>query len=209
MKNYGIDLRKHINDISKEIFRKSIHICAAFIPPFLYICKNLILILLFCVICLYVVCEFLRLKGKTIPIISAITQAAARSRDKNHFVLGPVTLAVGILITALIFPPEISSIGIYSLAFGDGLASLSGKLFGKQKIPFTHGKTVVGSLTCFVAIFIVTFLCQKNCFFAFIIALVGMMIELFPLKDFDNLLIPIILSALAKVLLLFPQIIFM
>lgn len=196
----GIDIRKYANDIAKEFFRKGIHICTAFVPLFLKFAYVPVLVLLSLVLCLYIICEIMRMKGKNVPIISAITQAAARKRDNNKFVLGPVTLALGVLITAIAFPLEYAKIGIYALAFGDGLASLAGKLLGHIKIPFTRGKTVVGSLTCFVAIFITTFICHKSCQLALIIAFVGMIIELFPLKDLDNLYIPIILAGLSWLL---------
>ncbi|NLM00311.1 MAG: phosphatidate cytidylyltransferase [Treponema sp.] len=205
MKNPGIIVRKYVNDITKEIFRKSIHICTALVPFALSIAKIPVLIALAAVLIFYTISEFLRLKGKPIPFISAVTQAASRRRDENHFVLGPVTLALGVLITGAIFPLEIACVGIYALAFGDGLASLVGKLFGSIIIPFTKGKTVAGSLACFVAIFISSFLCTKNSLFALIIALVGMFIEVMPIKDFDNLLIPILLSFLLQLLYYFHK----
>jgi len=109
----------------------------------------------------------------------------------------------------LIWQPTFARIGIYALAFGDGLASLAGKLFGRVQIPFTEGKTVAGSLTCFTAIFIS---CYLACFFmlqgqaditrvSLIVAGAGMLIEILPLKDFDNLFIPVLLGGLAQYLL--------
>ena len=103
-----------------------------------------------------------------------------------------------------------ASIGIFALSFGDGLASLFGKLFGKIKIPFTQGKSVAGSLTCFTAIFISSFLLlyfsKANLQFltdysslSLILAAVGMGIELLPLRDFDNLLIPVLIGAVANI----------
>ncbi len=197
----GIILRRYANDIAKEMFRKVIHLCAAFIPFFLKIFYVPVLSLLSLVLLLYIIAEILRYKGIEVPIFSVITQTAARKRDENKFVLGPVTLTVGIIITALCFDYESASVGIYALALGDGLASLVGKLFGRNIIPFTQGKTAEGSLACFGAIFISTFLVTKNAFSALIIAIIGMIIELFPLKDFDNLFIPIILGFVMQYLL--------
>lgn len=116
---------------------------------------------------------------------------------------------MGIILSAILWEKLPAAIGIYALAFGDGLASLAGKLFGRIQIPFTEGKTVAGSLTCFSAIFIS---CYLACFFMFqgqtditkvslIIAGAGMLIEILPLKDFDNLFIPILLGGLAQYLL--------
>lgn len=160
-----------------------------------------VIISLTIIVILYSVAEHARLHGKTVPFISAITAAAARKRDENKFVLGPVTLSCGILFCALIWKPEPASIGIYALAFGDGLASLAGKLFGKIHIPLTHGKTVAGSLTCFTAIYISAYLVGKNALAALVIAATGMFIEVLPLKDFDNVVIPIALGGLAQYLL--------
>ena len=37
-KRSGIILRRYANDIAKELFRKVIHLCAAFLPDALYNC---------------------------------------------------------------------------------------------------------------------------------------------------------------------------
>ncbi|MBO5137556.1 MAG: phosphatidate cytidylyltransferase [Spirochaetaceae bacterium] len=194
----GIQLKKHINELTKEIFRKAIHICAAFVPLLLRWAYKPVMILLTLVLIVYCIAEFIRYKGKTVPFISAITAAAARKRDENRFVLGPATLATGILVTAAFFNPCAAKIGILALAFGDGLASLVGKFFGRITIPFSDGKTVAGSQTCFIAIFCSTFLVTKRADVSFGVALTGMFIEILPLKDFDNLLIPIAIASISQ-----------
>lgn len=200
-KAIGIVKRQYLNDIAKEIFRKSIHICSAFVPFFLHYLKWPVLFALAFVVCMYTIAELLRLKGKYIPVISAVTAVAARKRDENKFVLGPVTLACGILVCAILWQPLPASIGIYALAFGDGLASLSGKLIGKVQIPMTQGKTAAGSLTCFAAIFTSCFIACGDSSVALVVASIGMFIELMPLKDFDNIIIPIVLGGIAQFLL--------
>ncbi len=196
----GVIRRQRLNDIFKEAFRKTIHICSAFIPFFLSRYYWPVIILLFAAVTVYSCSELARLHGHEIPVISAVTAVAARKRDENKFVLGPVTLVAGILISALIWDLLPATVGIYALAFGDGLASLAGKLFGKEQIPGTEGKTAAGSLTCFSAIFISTFLVSGKSRLALIAASVGMFIELMPLKDFDNILIPVIVGGLAQFL---------
>ncbi len=186
--------------IAKELFRKSIHICSAFIPFFLRLAFWPVIILLVLALAVYVFSEVQRRRGVTIPLISTITAAAARKRDEDRFVMGPVTLVVGILLAALLFPPECAALGIYALSFGDGLASVGGKLFGRILIPFADGKTVAGSLTCFTAIFISAWFSSRSTSTALILAMVGMFIELLPLKDFDNLIIPVAISGTAFLL---------
>lgn len=187
---YGIVERQRLNAIFKELFRKSIHICSSFVPLFLSLAYWPVIGLLFLAIIFYSISEFLRSKGIEIPLISKITEIAARKRDENRFVLGPVTLVCGILLAALTLPLDCARVGIFALAFGDGLASLVGKLIGKITIPGAHGKTVAGSLTCFLAVFVSTFCCCGNCFIALVIGLCAMFIEVLPLSDFDNLIIP-------------------
>lgn len=187
--------------IAKELFRKSIHLCGSLIPFLLKYFYAPVLILLSLVLVIYIFSETARRKGMHVPLISDITSIAARKRDENKFVLGPVTLTLGILLTALIFKPIPASIGIYALTFGDGLASLAGKLFGRIQIPYAQGKTVAGSFACFTAIFISSFLVCKNAVVSLILAAVGMLIEVLPLKDFDNLIIPLLISLMATLLL--------
>ena len=121
--------------------------------------------------------------------------AAARKRDENKFVLGPATLATGVWLTAALYPALPAAVGICALAFGDGLASLVGKCFGRVRIPFTGGKTVAGSLACFVAIFCSSYLLTERADVGLGCGLVGMAFELVPLKDMDNLVIPIVIAS--------------
>lgn len=189
--SYGIIARQRLNSLLKELFRKSIHICSSFVPFFLKLAYWPVIGLLIFALIGYSICEVLRLKGYSIPLISKITEVAARKRDENKFVLGPVTLVIGILLAALILPLDCARVGIFALAFGDGLASLTGKMIGKITIPGAKGKTVAGSLACFMAVYISSFCCCKNCFVSLIVAVCAMLIEVLPLADLDNILIPI------------------
>lgn len=176
--------------VKKELFRKSIHLCSAFVPLFLKYFYWFTITMLALLVISYCVCEILRLKGKIIPLISVVTETAARTRDEDKFVLGPVTLVCGILLCALTLPYECAIVGIFALAFGDGCASLIGKIFGRIKIPHMKGKTVEGCLACFLAVLISTFCVCQNFRVSFFVALLTMCIEVLPLFDFDNLLIP-------------------
>lgn len=197
----GIFFRNYVNFIYKELFRKSIHLCTAFIPFLLYHFYWVIEVLLIIAVIGFSVSEIFRLRGIEIPIVSIITKVAARKRDEGRFVLGPVTLVIGIVLTSLFFDKTSYTIGILALAFGDGLASLFGKLFGYVHIPFTGGKTVVGSLTCFFVIFCSTFFVTNNVFTSLVIAICGMILEAIPLKDFDNLIIPVSLAFVSKMII--------
>ena len=187
----------------KEVFRKCIHIMSAFVPLLVYFTSsNIAIMILSVLILLYSISEILRLHGKRFCIISSIVEIANRERDEKRFSLGPVTLAVGIVIVLYFFPLRIASIAIFSLSFGDGFASLVGKVYGKKKFLF-EGKTVAGSIACFVATFTAQVLFTHNLFFSLLIAFITCLVEALPLKDFDNVLIPMIVAISAKALFSF------
>ncbi len=189
-----------VETLFKEFFRKSIHLCAAFIPLFAKISTPAVCALLAMAIAVYSFCEALRLRGTKVPLVSKITLYASRDRDNGNFVLGPVTLAAGILLTLLIFPLGYASAGILALAFGDGTASLAGKLFGRHKLPGAADKTLEGSLACFCMVFLTSLVVTKNFFHAAFLALTAAIFEALPLKDFDNLIIPLLISFLTALL---------
>lgn len=192
----GIEFKNQLTSLRKEFFRKTIHICTAFVPLLLHFARVPAILCLCMAGIFYIIAESLRSNGHEIPLVSDITAAAARKRDENKFVLGPVTLVAGIIAAAVLWNETAASVGIFALAFGDGLASLAGKTFGKIRVPYTHGKTVEGSLTCFAAIFSSTFFVTSNCETALLVATVGALIEVLPLKDFDNLIIPVLLGGI-------------
>ena len=178
----------------KELFRKSIHLISAVIPFLLSKYYWPVIIGFMIIVVLYYFSELFRLEGHSIPLISFVTETASRKRDECKFVLGPVTLVLGILFAALVLPLEYAKVGIYALSFGDGLASLVGKAVGRVTIPHTGGKTLEGSLACLIAVFISTFVVTRNLFVSVLVSLMAMFIEVLPLSDFDNMIIPISIS---------------
>lgn len=197
----GIEAKRKLYSLGKEFFRKTIHICTALVPLLLHLARAPAIALVAAAGAFYAVSELLRIRGREIPLISDITAAAARKRDENRFVLGPVTLVCGICLAAILWDERPAAIGIYALAFGDGLASLAGKTFGLVRIPLTQGKTAAGSLTCFAAIFCSAFAVSGDSFVSLVVACLGAFVEVLPLKDFDNLLIPVLLGGVAQRLL--------
>ena len=145
-------------EILIELTRKSIHLLIAFVPLLLSLSKTVTVLLLSAGIIVYSIFETLRMKGYSIPFISAMTAKAARLRDNGRFVTGPVTLGLGALLAVLLFPEKPASIAIYILAFADGLSSLVGKTIGKIRLPYTQGKSLEGSMTCFICSFIPSYL---------------------------------------------------
>ena len=189
-----------VEELLVEVFRKTIHLSSALTVVFAERWYTPTVIGIIGISILYCISEFLRMHGHELYLISNITRYASRKRDKGRFVLGPLTLAGGVLAALLLFPIHTAKIAIFALAFGAGLASLVGKRFGKIRLAFFKDKTVAGSLTCFAAVFLSTFAVSGNFWKSLVLGIAGAGIEMLPLKDYDNLLIPIAIGFLASFL---------
>jgi cytidylyltransferase family len=189
-----------VEELLVEVFRKTIHLSSALTVVFAERWYTPTVIGIIGISILYCISEFLRMHGHELYLITNITRYASRKRDKGRFVLGPLTLAGGVLAALLLFPIHTAKIAIFALAFGDGLASLVGKRFGKIRLAFFKDKTVAGSLTCFAAVFLSTFAVSGNFWKSLVLGIAGAGIEMLPLKDYDNLLIPIAIGFLASFL---------
>jgi dolichol kinase len=181
-----------------EIVRKSIHFLIALSPGMAAINYPLTVLALMAGILGYTVMEQFRLAGINVPVVSAITSMASRPRDIDRFVLGPVTLGIGALLALLLFPSPAACIGIYALAFGDGLAALVGKLFGAIRPAFLCGKSLEGSMACFVAVFFSAYLVSHSYSVSLIAAFTATAVEALPLGDYDNIALPIVVSAVVQ-----------
>jgi dolichol kinase len=193
----GTKPRTTSEEVRIEILRKSIHLLIALVPTLAWISAPATIALLAAGILVYSVCELLRMKGVQVPLVSRVTSRAARRRDAGKFVRGPITLGLGALLALLLFPFEAAAIAIYALAFGDGLSSLVGKLLGRIRLPLTGGKSLEGSLTCFTAVFIASSLVSRDPLGSLGVAAVAMVTEAAPLKDFDNIILPLVAGAAA------------
>jgi phytol kinase len=180
-----------------EILRKGIHLLIAFVPAIARFGQGLAMGLLSGGIILYTVCEGLRVNGYHVPLISSVTALAARRRDAGRFVLGPVTLGLGALLSLLLYPDPAASIAIYALAFGDGLSSLVGKSIGSIRLPFTGGKSLEGSLTCLSAVFVASMAVTGNASRSLTIACAATLFEAIPTKDLDNIILPVLTGLVA------------
>ncbi len=187
-------------EVTIEFIRKSIHLLIAFVPFLHSLSRPITIALLALGTITYIVFETLRMRGVRIPLISQLTARAARLRDDGRFIIGPVTLGLGALISLLVFKPLPASIAIYILAFGDSFSSLVGKTLGRIPMPYTRGKSVEGSLTCFTASLISAYALSRKLSASLIIAAVSTFVEAVPAKDWDNILLPIAAGLTATLL---------
>jgi len=139
----------------------------------------------------YAWAEAMRFLGFSLPFISYVTSAVLRKRDAARFALGPVTLGLGALLVLLLFPPPAGAAAIYALAFGDSAATLVGRFLGRIRPAFMAGKSIEGSLACFIAAALAAFLVLQDWKTALAAGLASAIAEALPIMDFDNILLPL------------------
>ncbi|MFA5471604.1 MAG: diacylglycerol/polyprenol kinase family protein [Acholeplasmataceae bacterium] len=128
--------------------------------------------------------------------------------------LGTVYFPISLLILVLLTFTDvigastyIGAIGILIMGYGDGLAAVIGKKYGKH--PLAFGKSFEGSITMFIVSFLVTFVIlirygslASAVLVGLGVAIAGTVIELFTPKGLDNLTVPLGTAILAFILLL-------
>jgi len=173
----------------QELRRKGIHACALFVPLFSGVNYMLTLELLLTITFVYAVSECARLNGVGFPVLSYITRSCVRSSERRSFAFAPVTLALGVLLSLVLFPTLIACVTIAILACADSMATIVGKFHGKIRIPYNHRKSLEGSAAFFITAFVCAaiYLPLKT---ALIVSLVSCIIESLALTH-DNITIPL------------------
>ena len=186
--------------IRGELVRKSLHMLIALIPSIAAAAGvEIALVLLSFGTLVFAGSEYLRLHGHRVFLITRLTLVASRQRDEGHFVLGPVTLAVGAMLALLLYPATAAAIAIYALAFGDSVASLVGRAFGRNRL--FAGKTLEGSLACFVAVWMTAMTLTGRMGASLAIAGVATALESLPSDDLDNIILPVGVGLFSAVIL--------
>jgi len=185
-KKHGIGLSRN------EIIRSTIHIGGflTIIPCIYLITPHLMAFLILAVAALYTASELFRMQGLNFPPFTSITAKAAVKLEPYEFALAPIFYALGIAISLLMLPSNITYSTIAILTLGDGSASISGKLLGKTAYPFNKAKHVEGTIVGFFFALLgaLAFLSPIK---ALIGAAVGMFVECLPLPISDNLAVPL------------------
>ncbi len=174
--------------LSREIYRKFIHFLGVPVPFLAYMNKTAICALLVAVIALYAISETLRYIGFHFPFFSHVTKKARRYTEIRGFIIGPISLTVGILICLLFFKQNVYIPAILIVCISDSLSGLVGKRFGRVKLP-VYRRTLEGSLAFFVSAFLILYFFLPV-YEALIAAVLPTLIELFSPYDLDNLLVP-------------------
>jgi dolichol kinase len=187
-----------IQKFKTEIIRKCIHLLIALTPVLTMVSRNFAVAVLTLGIMLYFYLESLHLSGIKVPFFSNVIRNASRQRDGKRFVLGPVTLGTGALLSLLLLPAAPAAMAVYALAFGDGFASLVGRIFGRIRPSFLFGKSAEGSLSCFFCVLLSSWYVCRDIRASLATAFVATVCEALPLGDFDNIVIPLAAGFTAK-----------
>jgi dolichol kinase len=76
-----------------------------------------------------------------------------------------------------------------------------GKLFGRIKLPLTQGKSLEGSITCFIMSFFSAYFVSGQLRPSIIIAFGATVAEAIPTKDLDNIILPVVAGFIATLVL--------
>ena len=127
-------------------------------------------------------------------------------RDGSINDLGTVYYAVSLLILSIITfskqsSPYIGALGILVMGYGDGLAAVIGRKYGRHRYRiFGNEKTIEGSAAMLLISFIVCFAVlslynpSKAVFAAFILAVVSSAVEALSPYGLDNITVPLLCS---------------
>jgi phosphoserine phosphatase/dolichol kinase len=176
-----------------DILRSAIH-TGGFAVPFIcnylfdrYLTAFLILIITL----LFITSELTRITGKKFPVFTLITSRAAVKLEPYEFAITPIFYAFGIMLSLIVFSPQIAYASIATLTLGDSSASIFGKKYGKTRFPFNKAKSVEGSVFGVIIAFLgaTLFIDPVR---AFIGAITGMIVESLPTPISDNLAVPMV-----------------
>ncbi len=100
-----------------------------------------------------------------------------------------------------------ATIGVFCMGYGDGLAAIVGKFWGKKKIPLpTGGKTYFGSffmcMVCFICSFVILSFMSDASFSLIIvssilISVAAALVEVITPLGFDNISVPLLCALIA------------
>lgn len=114
----------------------------------------------------------------------------------------PVAVAVCIISTELWFgSKEAVGCALLGMGYGDGIAALAGKKWGKKLIPFSPGKTWLGSLVVFIVVFFtVTVLLHSELIPSIVISFCAVLAEAYTPYGLDNITLPFTIFILVGLL---------
>jgi dolichol kinase len=123
-----------------------------------------------------------------------------RRRESREPALGPVTLALGVLVSLWCLPLSLALACILVTAVADSAASVIGERWGRVPWPHNPLKSLEGTAAFLVSAVVCAsvYLPLQN---ALLLAVIAAAMESLPLEDWDNFVTPVGTGMIAAVVL--------
>jgi phytol kinase len=198
------DFAAHRGWISSDLSRKIIHIGTG---PLFVLCwllfNNAPIARYLAALVPFAITGQFVLVGTGVIHDEAAVRAMSRSGDRREILRGPLLYGIVFVVLTIIYWKDtpIGMVALMLMCGGDGLADIMGRRFGQVKLPWSPGKSWMGSLgmflggwvfavgifTAYVAVGVFSGPVTSYLLRLTLIALVGTLVESLPLRDIDNI----------------------
>lgn len=203
-----IDFLAHRGLISSALSRKIIHIGTGpiFVLCWIFFDNSLPARFLAALVPLGITVQFF-LIGTGILKDQASVDAMSRSGDRKEILRGPFFYGIAFILLTTVFWKEnyIGIVALMILCGGDGFADVIGKRVPSMPVPWSVTKTLAGSIAMFMGSFLISMFVVwiytlvgtfQVDFASFtwklvLISLICTLVESIPVKDIDNITVPL------------------
>ena len=181
---------------SHEGFRKWVHATGCLLPFTAKVSLAGTTAVMALVAAAYTLSEVWRLNGMSVPAVTWVTRHSVRPEELRRPSTGPLCLTAACLICLWCFPWPVATAAVFIACLSDTMAALVGQRWGRHRLPFNRSKSFEGTAAFFIVGVASTawLLPLPACLAA---CGVGALVEALPLKDADNLLVPLAAAAAA------------
>lgn len=202
------DFFAHKGWISSELSRKIIHIGTGpiYVLCWLLFNDSAVSPYLAAIVPLGITLQF-ALVGSGVIKDKAAVDAMSRSGDRREILRGPLYYGVAFILLTILFWRNfpVGIVALMMLCGGDGLADVIGKRINSPSLPWSPNKSLAGSVSMLLggftlSLFILWIFIHQGYFVSpisyyvvpvGIIAIVTSVIESLPIKDIDNITVPL------------------
>ena len=160
------------------------------IPAWVYLVpKNWAVLGLIIATFLTVVVDLLRLSDRSLrQFFLRLFRSLIRPHEEEHL-LGSTYFMIAALLSVLLFDRLIAVAAMTFLVIGDTVAAVVGKKYGRS---LYWGKSLHGSLACFISCLVIGAVLLENTWVIFVGAATATIVEALPVPMDDNMRVPIL-----------------
>ncbi|MBI1910110.1 MAG: hypothetical protein HYS22_08080 [Deltaproteobacteria bacterium] len=186
--------------ITQEQRRKLVHLSGLLLLPLLPRYPLIVIWVMAGAAVFYLLLEILRIRGRKLPFFSDFAESCKRPYEMGKIGWAAPLLSLGIILSILFFDYPATACGFVQVCLSDTAAALVGQKWGKAKIFYAPNKKLIGSIAFFLTA-LVGCLLYIPLWISLPLATIGAVLESFPLRDWDNFVIPLGVSFAASLLL--------